>query len=91
MSKKVKFHIVLWLFAQAEWMTEMSQGLVDDAEPPKTETGEATEELENEAPVFRPTKPKTMKQKRKFKLHKLREIRRRQIKERKKKMAAVDR
>nr|CAG4637063.1 EOG090X07H9 [Ceriodaphnia reticulata]SVE72979.1 EOG090X07H9 [Ceriodaphnia reticulata] len=67
---------------EAEWMSEMSQGLADDEDETDGEV---------EAPVVRPTKPKTMKQKRKAKALKMQDMRRKKLKEAKKRLQEFDR
>lgn len=64
-------------------MTEMSQGLADDDEEAEG-AGEA-------APVPKPTKPKTRKQKLKAKALKVQELRRKKLKEQKKRMEEINR
>lgn len=93
---------------QANWMSEMSQGLAEDLEGTPADAAQtdssapmidgssaeavaAAADADADAVCVRPTKPKTLKQKRKFRLHKLREIRRLRIKDKKKRMAQVDR
>ena len=63
---------------QADWMTEMSQGLAEDDDEKEEEEG---------ASLARPTKPKTRKQKLKAKALKVQALRRKQLKEEKKRMA----
>lgn len=63
-------------------MTEMSQGLADDEEP----EGEQVE-----TPCVRPTKPKTRKQKIKAKALRMQEMRRKKLKEAKKRMQEFER
>lgn len=103
MTKKVPEHE-----REANWMSEMSQGLAEDLEGTPADAAQtdssapmidgssaeavaAAADADADAVCVRPTKPKTLKQKRKFRLHKLREIRRLRIKDKKKRMAQVDR
>lgn len=65
-------------FLQAEWFTEMSQGLADDDEDKEAEEGTS---------IARPTKPKTRKQKLKAKALRYQEFRRKQLKEEKRRLA----
>ena len=64
-------------------MAEMSQGLADDDEP--------TDENQEETPCVRLPKPKTRKQKLKAKVLRMQDIRRKKLKELKKRMMELER
>nr|CAG4647956.1 EOG090X07H9 [Moina brachiata]SVE93052.1 EOG090X07H9 [Moina brachiata] len=67
---------------QKAWMSEMSQGLDED--------DEQQDESAISASLVRPTKPKTLKQKKKAKMLKFKETHRLKLKETKKRMMALD-
>nr|SVE76428.1 EOG090X07H9 [Daphnia longispina] len=68
---------------EAQWWTEMTQGLADEEEP--------TNGAEEEVPAVRPTKPKTRKQKIRAKALKWQDMRRKKLKEAKKRLLEFDR
>nr|SVE86167.1 EOG090X07H9 [Daphnia similis]SVE86795.1 EOG090X07H9 [Daphnia similis]SVE87421.1 EOG090X07H9 [Daphnia similis]SVE88048.1 EOG090X07H9 [Daphnia similis] len=68
---------------EEDWWSEMTQGLGDDEEPAKEE--------EEEVPCVRPTKPKTRKQKIRAKALKWQDMRRKKLKEAKKRLLELDR